>query len=51
MTPQAECKPPNCIHVSKVLKLRLRILNVQIACQIDKNVEKVRQNNHEDDGM
>ena len=31
MTPQEERKPPNGIHVSKVVRLRLRILNVQIA--------------------
>jgi len=31
MTPQEECKPPNGIHVSKVVKHWLRILNVQIA--------------------
>jgi hypothetical protein len=51
MTPQAEHKTLNGIHVSKVVKLRLRILNVQIATssRTDKNVEKVCQVNHEDD--
>jgi len=32
MTPQAEHKPLNRIHVLKAVKLWLRILNVQTAC-------------------
>jgi hypothetical protein len=42
---QVEHKPSNGIHISKVAKLWLRILNIQssIMSQTDENVEKVCQ--------
>jgi len=42
---QVEHKPSNGIHISKLVKLWLRILNIQssIISQTDQNVEKVCQ--------
>jgi len=47
---QVEHKPSNGIHISKLVKLWLRILNIQssIISQTDENVEKVHQAIHKD---